>query len=80
MPNYNELIIFSKGHIGAKPRITEYPLFDQFHLCPTSRYVAGTSNYLCECDQPRSCKGVLMVAKLYGSQYWKNYNKVKGEK
>ena len=70
-------IIYTKAH-SNKQSYDEYPLFDQFHLCPRSRYVGGTDNYLCECPSPRTCKGVLMVAKLYGAQYWKNYKEVKG--
>lgn len=27
-------------------------------LCPTARCVGGTSRYLCECRNPRECKGV----------------------
>ena len=86
MTNYNELIIFTKKHEvtrnmskGICPQ-DEYPLFDQFHLCPRARYVGGTDNYLCDCDEHRKCKGVLIVAKLYGSKYWENYNKAKGGK
>ena len=79
MTDYSKLIIYSPGHIGTKSS-GEYPLFDQFHLCPRAGYVGGSDNYLCKCDYPRCCPGVLMVAKLYGKQYWKNYNKAKGDK
>lgn len=35
----------------------EYPLFDKHKLCPSARYVGGTSRYLCECEKPNECLG-----------------------
>ena len=38
---------------------TEYPLYETMYvLCPTARYVGGTSMYLCECAHPPECLGV----------------------
>lgn len=42
-------------------RAMEYALFDHFKLCPSARYVGGTSNFLCECMQPENCAGVKAV-------------------
>jgi len=28
-----------------------------FHLCPTARFVGGTSRFLCECEEPGKCVG-----------------------
>jgi hypothetical protein len=39
----------------------EFALFEHFKLCPTARYVGGTSNYLCECKDPKNCPGVQAV-------------------
>lgn len=39
----------------------EYPLFNEAGLCPTARYVGGTSRYLCECEDPEKCLGVWAV-------------------
>lgn len=44
----------------------EYPLFDEFKLCPTARYVGGTSKYVCECAEPKQCLGVRAVRSIYG--------------
>ena len=44
----------------------EYPLFDQYLLCPTARYVGGTSKYLCECPSPNECKGWRAAREKYG--------------
>jgi hypothetical protein len=41
----------------------EYALFEYHWLCPTARYVGGTSNYLCECVIPKECLGVQAVIK-----------------
>lgn len=68
----NKNIIYSKPHKGSR-QSAEYPLFDQFHLCKSARYVGGTSNYLCECQSPLTCPGVLKVADLYGEKYWRDY-------
>lgn len=44
----------------------EYPLFDQFKLCPTARYVGGVSKYLCECKDPNTCPGWINSQWKYG--------------
>jgi len=46
----------------------EYPLFDQHRLCPSARYVGGTSKYLCECGYPQLCEGVIAVMRKYGEE------------
>lgn len=45
--------------------MTEYPLFTQTacDLCPTARYVGGTSRWLCECPEPKQCRGVVYSQK-----------------
>jgi hypothetical protein len=42
----------------------EYALFEHYKLCPTARYVGGTSNYLCECRRPKECLGVQAVIEV----------------
>lgn len=44
----------------------EYPLFtqDAANACPTARYVGGVSRWLCECQTPSQCGGVLAAAQL----------------
>lgn len=44
----------------------EYPLHDEHKLCPTARYVGGTSKYVCECQEPKKCLGVRAVRVIYG--------------
>jgi len=44
----------------------EYPLFDQYKLCPTARYVGGTSIYLCECKLVSQCPGWQAAKEKYG--------------
>ena len=51
----------SRMHNG-KVGYWEYPLFTHYKLCPSARYVGGTSKYLCECKRPEKCKGVIAVA------------------
>jgi len=48
----------------AKGPIIEWPLFDA-KGCPTMRYVGGTSKFLCECPNPRTCEGVQNAMKKY---------------
>lgn len=40
---------------------TEYPLFtqDAADHCPSARYVGGISRWLCECADPKLCRGVI---------------------
>lgn len=40
---------------------TEHPLYEHYRLCPTARYVGGTSRYLCECPDWRECPGLLAL-------------------
>lgn len=37
----------------------EYPLWSHHALCPSARYVGGVSGRLCECSEPRNCKGAI---------------------
>lgn len=41
--------------------LSEYPLLRQPHAdkCPSARYVGGTTRWVCECEQPTRCPGVL---------------------
>ena len=40
----------------------EYPLWDGKTGCPNALYVGGETEYLCGCEQPLECPGVLKVA------------------
>lgn len=44
----------------------EYPLGASYKKCPTARYVGGTSHYLCECKDPKTCPGWAEAQYLYG--------------
>ncbi len=48
----------------------EYPLIwaDAAKLCPSARYVGGTSGWLCECASPTTCPGVQAAAAEYSWQ------------
>ena len=47
----------------------EYPLIwgDVASLCPSRRFVGGTSRWLCECDSPTTCPGVNVAAERYNA-------------
>ena len=49
--------------------MTEYPLFDKNRLCPTARFVGGTSRWLCECQEPKKCKGYQKTKKDLSTPY-----------
>jgi hypothetical protein len=41
----------------------EYPLFGFHKLCKCPHDVGGVSKYICMCEDPHTCAGVLAVAK-----------------
>lgn len=55
-------LVKHKMHNGRQS-YWEYPLWDHYQLCPTARFVGGVSKWLCECQKPGECAGVLAVAK-----------------
>lgn len=48
----------------------EFPLMypEASKACPTSRFVGGTSRYVCECKTPMGCAGVLKAKEILESQ------------
>jgi hypothetical protein len=52
----------------------EYPLFTQENAdkCPTARFVAGVSRWLCECKEPSKCEGVMAARGVYSRKAYMN--------
>ena len=43
-------------------RGTEWPLWNYDYKCPCKVYVGGVSRFLCRCDEPQKCPGVIAIA------------------
>jgi hypothetical protein len=56
-----------------------YPLYDRHDLCPNHEYTGALSVYVCRCQQPTQCPGVLKVAEVYGNPGKLLYKVFRGE-
>jgi len=49
--------------------VAEYPLLsaESATKCPTARYVGGVMRWVCECEQPTRCPGVMAAQEAFNA-------------